>query len=63
MNIAGYYWQHIDPTTKDSAFCDSGSPVRTVSSRTATSDGAPRGGHAALEETQAVQGGKPIVTE
>jgi peptide-methionine (S)-S-oxide reductase len=25
-----YYWRHIDPTTRDSQFCDVGSPYRTV---------------------------------
>jgi len=57
-----YFWHTIDPTTKDSQFCDTGSPYRTA---IFTLDGqqlaAARASLAALEKSKPFK--EPIVTE
>ena len=60
--LVGYFWHTIDPTTKDSQFCDHGSPYRTaIFVHDAQQLAAARASLATLEKTKPFK--EPIVTE
>jgi peptide-methionine (S)-S-oxide reductase len=60
--LVDYFWHTIDPTTKDSQFCDHGSPYRTaIFVHDAQQLAAARASLAALEKTKSFK--QPIVTE
>jgi peptide-methionine (S)-S-oxide reductase len=57
-----YFWRTIDPTTKDSQFCDAGSPYRTaVFALNAEQLAAARASLANLEKSKPFK--EPVVTE
>ena len=57
-----YFWRTIDPTTKDSQFCDHGSPYRTaIFVQDAAQLAAAKASMAALEKSKPFK--EPIVTE
>jgi peptide-methionine (S)-S-oxide reductase len=60
--LVDYFWHTIDPTTKDSQFCDHGSPYRTaIFVHDAQQLAAARASLATLERTKPFK--EPIVTE
>jgi peptide-methionine (S)-S-oxide reductase len=60
--LVDYFWHTIDPTTKDSQFCDHGSPYRTaIFVHDAQQLAAARASLAALEKSKPFK--QPIVTE
>jgi peptide-methionine (S)-S-oxide reductase len=60
--LVDYFWHTIDPTTKDSQFCDHGSPYRTaIFALDAQQLAAARASLARLEKTKPFK--EPIVTE
>jgi peptide-methionine (S)-S-oxide reductase len=60
--LVEYFWHTIDPTTKDSQFCDHGSPYRTaIFVQDATQLAIARASLARLEKSKPFK--EPIVTE